>query len=193
MIIAYSDSFNEQKTAKTSKGFLLNFGNWQTQMSYKSESASISATFRILIVPEPHHFEDFRHQLVFQKGCRFKENRLFALSTKEQKIPLLTHILKLALPCKKSIYFFVLCPLIIGLDKTWNMEKIIYLCGTYFELAKEGEAQKTECENVVFLYQAKMLQKHCVLQLQFFPEDGPHLVDQAEVWQDALILVYFCT
>ena len=68
MIIAYSDSFNEQKTAKTSKGFLLNFGNWQTQMSYKSESASISATFRIPIIPEPHHFEDFRHQLVFQKA-----------------------------------------------------------------------------------------------------------------------------
>ena len=77
-------------------------------MSYKSESASISATFRIPIVAEPHHFEDFRHQLVLQKGrrlsniailkrYRFKENRLFALSTKEQKIPLLTHILKLAL------------------------------------------------------------------------------------------------
>ena len=73
------------------------------------------------------------------------------------------------------------------------MKIVIYLCGTYFKLAKEGEAQKTECEDVVFLYQVKMLQKHCVLQLQLLPEDGPHLVDQAEVWQDALLLVYLCT
>ena len=73
------------------------------------------------------------------------------------------------------------------------MKVVIYLCGTYFEFSKEGEAQKTECEDVVFLHQVEMLQKHCVLQLQFLPEDGPHLVDQAEVWQDALILVYLCT
>ena len=89
----------------------------------------------------------------------------------------------------------LLCPLSVDnrIGQNINMKTVIYLCGTYFELAKEGEAQKTECEDVVFLYQVKMLQKHCVLQLQFLPEDGPHLVDQAEVWQDALLLVYLCT
>ena len=145
-------------------------------MSYKSESAFISATVRI---PNRSFLEltilrSLKLQLLILKGWRlsyiaiikryrFQENRLFALSMTVQKIRLLTHILKLAVPCKKSFYFCILCPLIIGLDKAWKLKVVIYLCGTYFELAKEGEAQKTECEDVVFLYQVKMLQKRCVL------------------------------
>ena len=71
MIVTESNS-NEQKTAKTSKGLLLISFNWQTQMSYKSESASISATFRI---PNRSFLEltilrILKLQLLFPKGWR---------------------------------------------------------------------------------------------------------------------------
>ena len=200
MIVTESNS-NEQKTAKTSKGLLLISFNWQTQMSYKSESASISATFRI---PNRSFLEltilrILKLQLLFPKGWRLSNivivSRKSTFCSEHDGTKNSTFNAYSKTRCALQEIYLLLCPLSVDnrIGQNINMKIVIYLCGTYFELAKEGEAQKTECEDVVFLYQVKMLQKHCVLQLQLLPEDGPHLVDQAEVWQDALLLVYLCT
>ena len=59
---------------------------------------------------------------------------------------------------------------------------------TDFEFAKELETKETKSENVVLFHLVQFMNKHCIFQLQFFPEDSPHLVDQAEVGQATLIL-----
>ena len=62
------------------------------------------------------------------------------------------------------------------------------LDGSNFEFPKEFESKETESEDVVLLHLIQLLNKHCILQLQFLPEDPPHLVDQAEVRKISSIL-----
>ena len=57
-----------------------------------------------------------------------------------------------------------------------------------FEFSKEFESEETESENVVLLHLVQLLNKHCILQLQFLPEDPPHLVDKAEVRKISSVL-----